>query len=120
MASRRALKRPINRDENVRAGVARAKARGVPLGNRTNLEEARAKARAAILDAADQFASNVRPIIEQIKGTGAVSLRDIARELNARGVRTARDTTWAATTVRNVLRRGSVATERGHTPPPDC
>jgi len=109
-ASRRRVRqptRPINRDEKVRAALALAKARGVLLGNRTNLPEARAKGRAAILDAADQFASNVRPVIEQIKATGAVSLRDIARELNARGVRTARDTTWAATTVRNVLHRGS-------------
>jgi len=100
--------RPINRDEKVRAALALAKARGVLLGNRTNLAEARAKGRAAILDAADQFASNVRPVIEQIKATGAVSLRDIARELNARGVRTARDTTWSATTVRNVLHRAKL------------
>ena len=90
-------KRPINRNENVRAALARAKARGVLLGNRTNLAEARAKGHAAILDAADLFASNVYPVIEQIKAAGASSLRDIARELNARGVRTVRDTTWAAT-----------------------
>jgi hypothetical protein len=114
-------KRPINRNENVRAALARAKARGVLLGNRTNLAEARAKGHEAILDAADLFASNVYPVIEQIKAAGAASLRDIARELNARGVRTARDTTWAATTVRNVLRRGSVTAARGRTPPPlDC
>ena len=34
---------------------------------------------------ADRFAANVMPVIEQIKASGATSLRAIARALNARG-----------------------------------
>ena len=35
---------------------------------------------------ADRFAANVLPVIEQIKASGATSLRAIAKALNARGV----------------------------------
>ena len=44
------------------------------------------------------------PIIDTIKSTGA-SLRDIAKALNERGIKTARGGTWYATTVANVLDR---------------
>ena len=39
---------------------------------------------------ADRFAANVLPVLEQIKASGATSLRAIAKALNARGVATAR------------------------------
>nr|WP_291833402.1 recombinase family protein [Limimaricola sp.] len=41
-------------------------------------------------------------MIEQIRA-GAASLRQIAAELNTRGIKTARGGKWHATTVRNVL-----------------
>ena len=47
-------------------------------------------------------AENVLPVIEQIRAGGA-SLRQIAAELNARGIKTARGGKWHATTVRNIL-----------------
>lgn len=68
----------------------------VPLRERT-LAENRAKA--------DQFAQAILPIIEQIRATGATTLTDIARELNARQVRTARGRRWYPMTVRNILQR---------------
>jgi len=40
--------------------------------------------------AADQHASNVLPIIREIKRARATTLREIAEALNARGVATAR------------------------------
>jgi hypothetical protein len=43
---------------------------------------------------ADRFAANVLPVIEQIKASGATSLRAIAKALNARGVATARGGVW--------------------------
>jgi hypothetical protein len=43
---------------------------------------------------ADRFAVNVRPVIEQIKASGATSLRAIAKALNARGIATARGGVW--------------------------
>jgi hypothetical protein len=41
-------------------------------------------------------------MIEQIRAGGA-SLRQIAAELNARGIKTARGGKWYATTVRNII-----------------
>ncbi len=88
-----------------KAALAAKKAQGALLGNRTNPAEAAAKGRQAIGDAADRFAQNVRPVIEQIKAGGATTLRAIAAELNARGIGTPRGSAWEAATVRNVLRR---------------
>jgi hypothetical protein len=59
--------------------------------------------------AADKFAANVMPIIRQAQAAGANSLRAIAEILNARGVRTARGGIWAATQVRDIIRRSGVA-----------
>jgi hypothetical protein len=56
-------------------------------------------------ETADRFARNDRPVIEQIMAGGAVSLRAIGAELNARGIRTARGGVWEAMTVRNLLQR---------------
>ena len=56
-------------------------------------------------------AENVLPVVEQIRAGGA-SLRQIAAELNARGIKTARGGKWYATTVRNILAVENGAEER--------
>jgi DNA invertase Pin-like site-specific DNA recombinase len=76
--------------ERTKAALAAKKAQGVQLGNRTNLAEARVKAAWSNRATANAFASNVLPIIEQVKANGATSYRAIAQCLNVRGVRTAR------------------------------
>jgi DNA invertase Pin-like site-specific DNA recombinase len=91
--------------ERTRLALAQKKAQGALLGNRTNAAEAAAKGRQIRSDAADRFASNVRPIIEQIKARGATTLRQIATELNARGIGTPRGSAWEAATVRAVMLR---------------
>ena len=91
--------------DRTKAALAVKKAQGAPLGNRTNLEEARVRAATAAKAAADKFAENVFPIIGQIRAAGATSLRATAQALNARGIRTARGGCWEAATVRNVIRR---------------
>jgi len=63
------------------------------------------RAHAANRAAADQFASNVLPIVREIQAAGAMSFAAIAKALNARGARTARGGAWHATTVRNLLAR---------------
>lgn len=55
---------------------------------------------------ADQHATNVLPVIRQVAARGA-SLRQIADELNTRGIKTARGGLWYAATVRNVMARQS-------------
>jgi DNA invertase Pin-like site-specific DNA recombinase len=85
--------------------LARAKARGVKLGNRTNLPQARKKAVKALQTNADRFATNVLPIIRELQRAGATTLREIAEALNARGVGTPRGGRWHATSVKNALKR---------------
>lgn len=91
--------------ERTKAALAAKKAQGACLGNRTNLPEAALRGAASTRAAADAFARNVLPVVDQIRSAGAVSLRSVAEALNARGVRTARGGTWQASTVRNLLRR---------------
>ena len=91
--------------ERTKAALAVRKAQGAKLGNPTNLAEAQAKGGRAARQAADVFAANVLPIIEQVQASGATSYNAIANALNDRGVKTARGGTWAAATVRNVMLR---------------
>jgi len=86
--------------------LARKKAQGAVLGNRTNLAEAQAKGAAATQERAAAFARNVLPVIREIQQAGTRDLRGIAAALNARGVRTARGGSWHQSNVRNLLLRG--------------
>ncbi|GAC1574533.1 MAG: recombinase family protein [Sphingomicrobium sp.] len=91
--------------ERTKAALAAKKAQGVQLGNRTNLPEARVKAVAATKAQANAFALNVLPVIDQVRESGATSYNAIAKQLNVRGVRTARGGTWQAATVRKIMLR---------------
>ena len=90
--------------ERTKAALAAAKARGKKLGG-PRLAQARKKSIAARSAAADTFAANLRPIIEQIRASGISSLRGVAKALNARGIRTARGGEWTGVQVNNVLER---------------
>jgi DNA invertase Pin-like site-specific DNA recombinase len=81
-----------------------AKARGKRLGN-PRLAEARGKAIAASTAAADAFAANVLPIIQQIQDSGISSFRGVAKALTARGVKTARGGQWSAAQVSDIVNR---------------
>ena len=87
-----------------KAALAAKKAQGVKLGN-PRAAAAAVKAHAANRAGADQFASNVLPIVREIQASGLTTLRDIAGALNARGIRTARGGAWHSSTVRNLLMR---------------
>jgi DNA invertase Pin-like site-specific DNA recombinase len=93
--------------ERTKAALAAANARGVKLGwsnpERASEQRQAAKKGAAVNRArAFTHAENVLPVIEQIRAGGA-SLRQIAAELNGRGIKTVRGGKWYATTVRNIL-----------------
>jgi DNA invertase Pin-like site-specific DNA recombinase len=97
--------------DRTRAALAAAKTKGVALGwsmpgraGEQRLAARMGAERNAVK--ADQHAGNVLPIIRQIASRG-MSLRQIARELNARGLKTARGGLWYAATVRNVMLRQS-------------
>lgn len=95
--------------DRTRAALAAAKARGVALGwsmPGREEEQRNAARKGAERNAtkADHHAVKVLPVIRQIAARGA-SLRQIADELNTRGIKTARGGLWYAATVRNVMAR---------------
>ena len=81
-----------------------AKKRGVRLGN-PQIAKAQSIGAARVKAEADRFAASVLPFIREAQQAGAKSLQAIADVLNARGVHTARGGKWAATQVRDILRR---------------
>jgi DNA invertase Pin-like site-specific DNA recombinase len=92
--------------QRTRDALQAAKARGQRLGN-PRLAEALPKALEANQAAAERFAANVLPIIQQIQASGIGSLQGVARALRARGVQTARGGEWTARQVANILERAS-------------
>lgn len=96
--------------QRTKAALQAAKARGVKLGTPENLtDEARKRGqeKATLIASAhaQMCAENVWGIIEQLFAEGP-SLRGIARELNERGIKSARGGTWTATSVKNIIARG--------------
>jgi DNA invertase Pin-like site-specific DNA recombinase len=88
-----------------KAALQAAKARGVRLGNRTNLAEAGRRGVEVRMAEADRHAQNVLPIIRELQVAGARTLAELADALNARGVPTPRGGSWARMTVKRVLDR---------------
>jgi DNA invertase Pin-like site-specific DNA recombinase len=93
-----------------RDSLAAAKARGTRLGgDRGNLPAvAKDGAKASVtarITKVNNRASDLAPIIEELMGAGAVSLRQIAAELNAKGIKTARGKEWSPMQVQRVIER---------------
>lgn len=94
-----------------REALAAAKARGAKLGNPNGAASLRRAAKgngaavSALRAGADERASDLSPIIADIRAAGAVSLPAIAKELNERGIVTARGGAWHPSSVRNLLAR---------------
>jgi len=96
--------------ERTKAALQAAKERGRKLGwsmPTRQHEQAQASRNAVAYRKAkaDQFANNVLPVVREIQRAGVTTLQGVAGALNARGIPTARDGTWHASTVRNLLAR---------------
>jgi DNA invertase Pin-like site-specific DNA recombinase len=93
--------------QRTRAALAVAKARGVRLGNPSPTPATPAMAAAARAARSRQVAArtaDVLPVVRQIQAEGAISLREIARRLQAQGVRTASGKErWSAAQVRRII-----------------
>jgi DNA invertase Pin-like site-specific DNA recombinase len=91
--------------------LAAAKARGVKLGNPNGAAALRRAGkggialREAVAANADRFAQDLAPVLMAIRTEGCSSLRAIASELNARGMRTRRGGRWQVSNVRGLLER---------------
>lgn len=96
--------------QRTKVALAAAKRRGQKLGNPNGARALRGlgnrEATAAIKANATRFAEDVAPIIADIRADGITSYRGIAKELNARGILTARRGVWYPATVRAVMLRG--------------
>jgi DNA invertase Pin-like site-specific DNA recombinase len=93
--------------QRTRDALARAKANGAQLGNRTNLAEAQASGRQVQVDQAFVRAANLIPVIREIQTAGCSTLREIAAVLNRRGIQTPRGGDWTAMAVKRVIDRAA-------------
>ena len=94
--------------QRTKAALAAAKARGKRLGRPENLKNqdaGRERGRARRTAIADERVVDLRPIIADVKASGALSLREIAAGLNGRAIPPARGGTWSAAQVKRVLER---------------
>ena len=91
--------------------LAVAKARGVKLGNPNGAAALRRAGkgavalRRAVVANADEFAEGLAPVLADIRAQGQTTLREMASELNGRGMMTRRRGRWQVSNVRNLLRR---------------
>lgn len=91
--------------------LAVAKARGVKLGNPNGAAALRRAGkggvalRATVAANAASFARDLAPVLADIRARGHTSLRAIAAELDARGMRTRRGGRWRVSNVRDLLER---------------
>jgi DNA invertase Pin-like site-specific DNA recombinase len=94
--------------------LASAKARGVKLGNPNGAASLRragkggAALRKTVSVNAAAFAQDLAPVLADIRSAGHTSLRTIASELTARGIRTRRGGQWGVGNVRGLLERTRV------------
>ena len=84
--------------------LAELKAKGIKLGNRTNLDEVRKKGHATTTKKADEFAKEMYSFISKYKNEG-LTTREIAKKLNGLGIKTARGGDWHNSTVSNIIKR---------------
>jgi hypothetical protein len=90
--------------EWTKAALAAKKERGEALGNRSKAGQAGRRIQMA---EADRFAANLLPTIQGIQSAGPIGMVAIAKQLNERGVRTARGGQWHVSSVANLLARAN-------------
>jgi len=97
--------------ENTKTALAAAKARSVQLGNPNGARALKGKqvgnadAVAKLKANASQHAADLQGIVDDIKCSGITTVRGIADELHARGIRAPRGDTWHPTAVSRLLTR---------------
>lgn len=95
--------------QRTKAALAAAKARGVKLGCPNGAAHLKGLGNAAAVKAlkanAQERADNVLPVIQDIQSGGKRTLREIAKELNERGILTARGGRWHAASVKRTIER---------------
>lgn len=85
-----------------KAALAALKAKGIQLGNRTNLREAQALGQTTNASKAAAFTAKLLPAIRLLQAQ-QMTMSQIAAELNERGTKTANGGTWHQSTVSRLL-----------------
>ena len=91
--------------DRTKAALAAKRSNGAKLGNPSNLDHAGAIGRATQIAPADEFVSDLLPVVLAIRQTGAKTLEAMSQALNQRGIRTARGGHWRASSVANLFAR---------------
>ena len=104
--------------KRTKEALAAAKARGTKLGGaRGNLHDLRkGPAASAVVrsNSSRRRAEKVIAQVTQLQESGAISLRQIARALNAKGIYAPRGGPWSAAQVRNVMQLCEMQTSRDY------
>lgn len=95
--------------QNTKAALAAAKAKGVKLGcpkGAAHLKDlGNEKAVERIKEKAQEFAEDLKAVVEDIKAGGVSTVRGIALELNRRAIRPPRGDRWYPSSVGRLLKR---------------
>lgn len=97
--------------ERTKAALRAARERGVTLGGFRGVKVDQSLGLAERQHRASDFASRVYPEIERIMSSGTKSLREVAAELNSRGISTRRGGLWTASQVSRVITKAAVRVE---------
>lgn len=91
--------------ERTKAALAIRKASGARLGNRRNIRQAGEIGRMALMDAADDQARRLLPLLRILRSEGVVTIGAVTRSLNERKIPTPRGSQWHVSSVANLLSR---------------
>src|SRR5690242_17703417 len=88
--------------ERTKAALAIRKASGAKLGNLSNIREAGDAGRTTLIEAADEHARTLLPLLRTLRAEGTITIGAITRSLNDRKVPTARGSRWHVSSVVNL------------------
>lgn len=91
--------------ERTRAALARVKASGRRLGNRTNLREAQLAGAAANRRTAEHFVECLMPIVPELVKAGHSTMKSLGQELNRLGIKAPRGGNWHPSQVSRMIDR---------------
>ena len=77
--------------ERTKAALAIRKASGTKLGNPSNIREAGDAGRSSLIEAADEHAKGLLPILRTLRAEGAITIGEVMRFLNERRFRPSAD-----------------------------
>jgi DNA invertase Pin-like site-specific DNA recombinase len=91
--------------ERTKTALVIRKANGGKLGNPSNIREAGQVGRASLIEAADDHARSLLPLLRSLRGEGASTIGAVTRSLNERKIPTVRGSRWHVPSVANLLAR---------------